>query len=171
MKCLRLGSVLILVSCLFILLSAQSQLRVYIEEVLVVGDRHEDLLYQRPGLTVYNNDNIYITDYDNSKVYIYSPDDSLILAFGREGRSEGEIFQPMGIEAIDSDAPHNHHKDNFIVVTDKFGLRVSKFSMHGRYLGSVNNFEIGLADSKFLYIAVDYFGSIYVPIDRIFVIE
>lgn len=109
-----------------------------------------------------SKNNIYVTDYDNSKIYIYSPDDSLIIAFGKEGRAEGEIFQPMGIEAIDKDAPHNHHHDNFIVVTDKYGLRISKFSMHGRYLGAVNNFEIGLADSRFLYVAVDYFGSIYV---------
>lgn len=109
-----------------------------------------------------SEDNIYVTDFDNSKIYIYSPQDSLILAFGREGRSESEIYQPMGIEVIDTHAPHNYHKDNFIVVTDKGGLRISKFSMHGRFMGSVHNFEIGLADSKFLYIAVDYFGSIYV---------
>jgi sugar lactone lactonase YvrE len=109
-----------------------------------------------------SENNLYITDFDNSKVYIYSADDSLMVTFGKQGRAVGEIYQPMGIEVIDANAPHNYHKDDFIIVTDKGGMRISKFSTRGRFVGSLQNFDIGLADAHFLYVAIDYYGSIYI---------
>ncbi len=109
-----------------------------------------------------SKNNLYVTDYDSSQVSIYSPTDSLILKFGKEESGLSKIYQPMGIEVIDADAPHNYYKDDFIVVTDNQGLRVSKFSTQGKLLGSVDNSALGLADAKFLYVAIDYFGSIYV---------
>lgn len=112
-----------------------------------------------------SKNNLFITDFDNSKIYVYAPDGSLLTTFGVAGRSVGEIFQPMGIEVIDAEAPHNHFHDDFVVVSDKYGLRISKFSTAGRFIGSVQNYDIGLADARFLYIAVDYFGSIYVSDD------
>ena len=109
-----------------------------------------------------SKNHLYVTDFDSSKVYIYDDHDSLILKFGKEGRSLSEIYQPMGIEVIDAHARFNLYGDDFIVVTDKYGLRISKFSLHGRFIGSVENFDIGLADAKFLYTAIDYYGNIYV---------
>uniref|UniRef100_A0A7C4XC41 FlgD/Vpr Ig-like domain-containing protein n=1 Tax=candidate division WOR-3 bacterium TaxID=2052148 RepID=A0A7C4XC41_UNCW3 len=113
-----------------------------------------------------SKNNLYVTDYDNSKVYVYSPQDSLLRSFGREGRSYGEIYQPMGIEVLDADAPHNHYQEDFVIITDNEGKRVSKFTTTGRFLNSVYNFEIGLADAKFLYCAIDYFGNVYITDER-----
>ena len=109
-----------------------------------------------------SQNNLYVTDYDSSKVYVYSPAGSIIRSFGRVGRAEGEIFHPMGIEVIDAQARHNYYKDAFIVITDNEGRRITRFSLQGRYLGSVNNFDLGLVETRFLYVAVDYFGCIYV---------
>ena len=106
--------------------------------------------------------NLYVTDFDNSRVYVFSPSDSLVLAFGIEGRAYGEIYQPMGIEVIDQAAPHNFHKDDYIIITDNYGMRISKFSRHGRFIGSVQNYELGLVNAHFLYVAIDYYGSIYI---------
>lgn len=113
-----------------------------------------------------SKNNLYITDYDNSKIYVYSPQDSLLRSFGREGRSYGEIYQPLGIEVIDADAGNNYHHDDFIVVVDNEGKRVSRFATSGRFLNSIYSFEIGLADANFLYCAVDYFGNIYVTDEK-----
>jgi hypothetical protein len=109
-----------------------------------------------------SKENLYVTDFDNSKIYVFSKNDSLILHFGKEGRGLSEIFQPLGIEVIDAEARHNHYQDNFIVVTDNFGTRISKFTTGGRFLGSIQSFELGLAEANFSYVAIDYFGSIYV---------
>ncbi len=113
-----------------------------------------------------SKNNLYITDYDNSKIYVYSPQDSLLRSFGREGRSYGEIYQPLGIEVIDAEAGNNYYHDDFIVVVDNEGQRVSRFATSGRFLNSIYSFEIGLADANFLYCAVDYFGNIYVTDDK-----
>ena len=106
--------------------------------------------------------NLYVTDFDNSCIYVYTPNDSLLYAFGTQGRAFGELYQPMGIEVIDADDSFNHYKDEFIVVTDNYGRRLSKFSTRGRFIGSVLCGDIGLPEAHFLYVAVDYFGSIYV---------
>jgi DNA-binding beta-propeller fold protein YncE len=117
----------------------------------------------RPFDVCFDSDNqLYVTDFDSSRVYVYSPDDSLLLSFGIEGRAYGELYQPTGIEVIDARAPYNRNKDDFVVVTDKYGTRVSKFSRHGRFMGSILASDVGLVDAHFLYVAVDYFGSIYV---------
>lgn len=113
-----------------------------------------------------SKNNIYVTDYDNSKIYVYSAQDSILRSFGIEGRSYGEIYQPLGIAVIDADAGNNYYHDDFIVVVDNEGKRVSRFATSGRFLNSIYSFEIGLADANFLYCAIDYFGNIYVTDEK-----
>jgi DNA-binding beta-propeller fold protein YncE len=109
-----------------------------------------------------SENNLYVTDFDSSKVHVFAPNDSLILSFGTEGRAYGEIYQPMGIEVIDTKDAHNFHKEDYIVITDRYGTRVSKFTRRGRFLGSVQSADLGLVDVHFLYVAIDFYGSIYV---------
>jgi len=109
-----------------------------------------------------SKNNLYVTDYDNAKIYVYTPNDSLIYQFGKEGKALGELYHPMGIEVIDANGPYNYYKDDFVVITDNDGKRVSQFSTNGRFLKAIYSFELGLADANFLYVAIDYFGSIYV---------
>ncbi len=126
----------------------------------IVGEIHTP---GRPfDLCFDSQNNLYVTDYDSSKVYVFSARDSLLRSFGRTGRAEGEIYHPMGIEVIDGKAKHNYYKDAFIVITDDDGKRITRFSLQGRYLGSVNNFDLGLVEAHFLYVAIDYFDCIYV---------
>ncbi len=127
---------------------------VLLDEIVMPG-RPYDVSFDSRG-------NLYVTDFDNSRIYVYSSEDSLLYTIGTPGRAFGELYQPMGIEVIDADGPYNHYKDEFIVVTDNYGLRVSKFSTRGRFIGSVLCGDIGLPEAHFLYVAVDYFGSIYV---------
>lgn len=98
MKYLRVGSILVLVSCLWIALSAQSQLSVYIEEVLAIGDSNEDLLYQRPGLTVDNEDNIYITDLRNNLIRKFDKNGLFTKETGLKGRRPVGLQGPSLIE-------------------------------------------------------------------------
>jgi DNA-binding beta-propeller fold protein YncE len=114
------------------------------------------------GVCLDSEDNLYVTDFDNSRIYVFSPDDSLMFQFGVEGRAQGEIYQPMGIAVIDAKAPDNFEKDDFLVVTDNYGTRISKFSRNGRFMGSVQSYDLGLVEGHFLYAAIDYYGSIYI---------
>ena len=114
------------------------------------------------GVCFDSENNLYVTDFDNSKVYVFSPQDSLLLSFGIPGKAYGEIYQPMGIAVIDARAPDNLHNDDFIIVTDNYGTRVSKFTRQGRFLSSVHDFELGLPDVYMHYVALDSYGSVYV---------
>jgi DNA-binding beta-propeller fold protein YncE len=109
-----------------------------------------------------SENNIYVTDFDSSRIYVFSPDDSLIAQLGTRGRAYGEIYQPMGIEVIDAGASDNFQNDDFLVITDNYGTRVSKFSRKGRFMASVQTYDLGLVDGNFMYTAIDYYGNIYV---------
>lgn len=129
----------------------------------VITQVGEILLPGRPFDVCFDSENnLYITDFDSSHIYVYSPQDSLIEQFGKIGRAAGEVYHPMGIEVIDANARYNHYKDDFIVITDNDGRRISKFSTHGSFQGCVYSFELGLVEASFEYVAIDYYGSIYV---------
>ncbi|MBE0434157.1 hypothetical protein IBX73_11945, partial [candidate division WOR-3 bacterium] len=114
------------------------------------------------GVAIDSENNLYVTDFDSSRIHVFSPDDSLIVTFGIPGQAYGEIRQPAGIAVIDTRAADNLHNDDFVVVIDDHGRRLSKFTRRGRFLGSVQHTDLGLADAGFLYAAVDAYGSIYV---------
>jgi len=94
----RLGSIVTLIFCAFILLVAQSQLSVFVEEVLVIGDSYEDLMYQRPGLTTDNEGNIYITDLRNNLIRKFDKNGELIKETGLKGRRPRELQGPSLIK-------------------------------------------------------------------------
>ncbi len=89
---MKWGSVFILVFCGFSVLFAQGQMSVYLEEVLVIGDADEDLMYQRPGLTTDNDGNIYITDLRNNLIRKFDPNGEFLNETGQKGR------RPRGLQ-------------------------------------------------------------------------
>lgn len=105
---------------------------------------------------------IYATDYDHAKVRVYDPAGTPLLEFGTPGRAYGELHQPLGIAVIDAGDPQNYYQEEFIVVVDNEGRRVSRFSISGRILNASLSSEIGLVDAGYRYCAIDYYGNIYV---------
>lgn len=127
---------------------------VWVKEISVPG-RPFDVALDSRG-------NIYVTDYDQSKILIFDSEGALLMSFGTPGRGRAELYQPMGIDVIDADAPDNFYREDFIAVVDNEGHRVSKFTRQGRFVSSQQNSDLGLAESRFLYVAIDYYGSIFV---------
>lgn len=114
------------------------------------------------GVAFDSKNNLYVTDHDNSRVLVFNAGDSLVFLFGTEGKVPGDIYKPLGVAVIDADAPDNFYHNDFLVLADDDGRRVSKFSRGGQFIGAINNFDIGLATTSFQYPAVDYYGSVYV---------
>jgi len=114
------------------------------------------------GVAFDSKNNLYVTDFDRSKVLVYDPAGALTLEFGIEGRAVGEIYQPMGIAVIDADAQDNAYREDFLVIADDDGQRISKFSRFGRFIAAQYNFDLSLTSTGFRYPAIDYYGSIYV---------
>lgn len=98
MMCKRLSLIVALIFCAFILLSAQDQISVFIEEVLAIGDADEDLMYQRPGLTTDNEGNIYITDLKNHLIRKFDKNGELLAETGLKGRRPQELQGPSLIK-------------------------------------------------------------------------
>jgi len=98
MKRLRFISVCAFLSVLFLLLSAQNQLSVSLEEVLVIGESYEDVLYQRPGLTTDSQGNIYITDLENNLIKKFDQNGELIIETGLKYRRPAGLQGPSLIK-------------------------------------------------------------------------
>ena len=114
------------------------------------------------GVAFDSKKNLYVTDFDRSKILVYDPAGALTLEFGTEGRALGEVYQPLGIAVIDAEAPDNIYREDFLVIADNDGQRISKFSRFGNFIGAQNNFDLSLTSAGFRYPAIDYFGSVYV---------
>ncbi len=101
MKLLRLIPICALFLGFFLLLTAQNQLSVSIEQVLAIGDSYEDLLYQRPGLTTDNQGNIYITDMENNLIKKFDLNGELIIETGLKYKRPAGLQGPSLIKYHD----------------------------------------------------------------------
>ena len=101
MKPLRFISICAFLLGAFLLLTAQNQLIVSIEEVLAIGDSYEDLLYQRPGLTTDNQGNIYITDLENNLIKKFDQNGELIKETGLKYKRPAGLQGPSLIKYHD----------------------------------------------------------------------
>jgi len=80
--------------CSLILFPSQSQLKVYLEEVLALGENFEDLIYQRPGVTTNEDGNIYMTDIKSNTIKKFSPAGELMNEIGHKGEGSGALSGP-----------------------------------------------------------------------------
>lgn len=94
MRQIKLGLIPFLIFCCIALLPAQKRMSVYIEEVLAIGDKFSDLIYQRPSLTTDNEGNIYITDSENNSIKKFSKNGELIKEVARIGEKSEEFRGP-----------------------------------------------------------------------------
>lgn len=97
-KWMRDSKRLTLLALLFFLtlsfLPGQIQLKVYLEEVLALGDTFEDMVYQRPGVATDEEGNIYTADLKNSSIKKYSETGELLAEVKEKGASQGQLMGP-----------------------------------------------------------------------------
>lgn len=98
MKYPKLSLITILFFCCISILPAQRRLSVYIEEVLAIGEKFEDLIYQRPGVTTDNEGNIYISDLENNSIKKYNKNGELIKESVQKGEESEEFRGPSLIK-------------------------------------------------------------------------
>lgn len=98
---------------------------------------------------------VYVTDYDSSRVLVCDSD-------GVVQTSWDDLDHPTAIAVIDADAGYNANRDDFVVVIDRQGQRLTRFSRTGEKLGSIEARDIGLANAEFAWCAIDFYGSVYV---------
>ena len=98
--------------------------------------------------------NIYVADTGNSRVQKFARDRSFLLAWGDEGKGDGQFMAPGGI-AVSADGT--------VYVTDEGRLDVQMFAANGTLLGTIG--ERGGTEGQFILpagVAVDGDGDAWV---------
>jgi len=98
---------------------------------------------------------VFVADTGNNRVLVFR-DDKLIQTWDMPDQL------PSGIAATDSTEQWSYYKDNFVVVIDRNGQRLQKFTRGGRALKAVNAAEINKPNAKFMHAAIDYYSHIFV---------
>jgi len=107
------------------------------------------------GLTVDNEDNIYVTDNNNGRIQKFDRYGNFLLKWGSAGNGNGQFWQPQRI-ATDSTG-------NSVYVADTSNNRIQKFDRNGNFLlkwGST-----GTGDGQFTSptgIKVDNAGNVWI---------
>jgi hypothetical protein len=99
--------------------------------------------------------NVYITDMSNDRIQVLSNDGKFISHIK-------DLDKPTGIAVIDDGDRWNYYRDNFICVIDKNGRRIQKFSLEGKLLAKSEAYRLGLENSKFSSLCIDFYANIYV---------
>lgn len=110
--------------------------------------------------------NIYVTDTGNNRVQVFDSNGDFIRSFGSDRCRPWLLDHPDGIAVIDDRDRWYYYKDDFLVVADLNGKRLNKFTLRGKKTASVEAKGIGLEDAYFAYIAIDYYGNVWVT-DRL----
>jgi hypothetical protein len=105
-------------------------------------------------VTISADRTVFVADTGNNRVLVFR-DDKL-------AQSWDNLSSPSGIAATDSTEQWSYYKDNFIIVLDRGGQRLQKFTRDGRLLKVVTAAEIGKPNARFMYAAIDYYSNIFV---------
>jgi DNA-binding beta-propeller fold protein YncE len=98
--------------------------------------------------------NIYVADTGNARVQKFAPDRSFLLAWGSEGKGDGQFVTPSGI-AIDA--------EGIVYVSDEGRSDVQKFDSEGQFLETIG--APGSEDGQFWLpagVAIDGNGEVWI---------
>jgi hypothetical protein len=104
---------------------------------------------------------LYVTDTSNDRVQIFDSEGQFLLQFGGPDTKRGRLRAPQGIAVIDRHARWSYYHKPFIVVSDSGNHRIQKFSLDGELIQSVTAADIGSPNSRFAYLAIDYYSNVY----------
>jgi len=108
------------------------------------------------GVAVDSRNNLYFTESESSRIYISDSIGNIIRII------KEDLSHPTAIAVIDRDDPNNFHREEFIAVIDLGNKRLQKFSLSGRLLEYTDVRGIGMSEAIFSYLAIDYYGNIFV---------
>jgi len=97
---------------------------------------------------------VFVADTGNNRVLVFRED--------KLTQTWEEFVSPSGIAATDSTEAWSFHKDNFVIVIDRHGQRLQKFTREGRLLKTIAAADINKPNAKFMYAALDYYSNVFV---------
>ena len=108
--------------------SHDGKLQLTLGERAVPGD--DDKHFNQPSdVAVASDGSIFVSDgYGNNRIVKFSPDGKFLLAWGKNGKAQGQLDLPHGI-AVDGDR---------VFVADRGNKRIQIFDLQGRFIAKWN---------------------------------
>lgn len=141
------------------LLIPKSQLN-WVGEITSAGGKN---LSGPRGVALDAQGNLYITDSGNNRVLVFagSAGNPFLREFG-----SGELTGPDGIAVVDKSMNDQANLEDFLVVIDQEGNHLSKYSLDGKRLATVDLDKTIGHPGKMEFAALDFFNSVWVTDSR-----
>ncbi len=105
--------------------------------------------------------NLYVGDTGNHRIQMFDPQNQYLGGFGTPGTAAGELWFPRAITVTTKAERWSHFKDEFVVIADRQGSRLQKFSLEGQFLCGAAVADFFGQDGEINYIALDYYSNIW----------
>lgn len=104
---------------------------------------------------------LYVADTGNDRVVSLTSTGSFVSSFAGDDSAGLSLDSPTGISVVEADDPWISRRQDFVVVVDSGGRRISKFTTDGRIVASLNSADVPVAEASFGGVAIDYYGNVY----------
>ncbi|MBN1150537.1 SMP-30/gluconolactonase/LRE family protein [candidate division WOR-3 bacterium] len=110
------------------------------------------------GVALDKSGNVWVTEIENDRISVFDRNGNFIKVIG-----VGFLNDPFGIALIDRKDPWNYYRDrDYIVVSDNSNKRLTMFNFAGDRIKSLDGLDLGFENISLNYVAIDYYGMIYV---------
>lgn len=108
---------------------------------------------------------VYVADGGNDRVVVVDTAgvDGTLLGVFTGG--EAGLVSPFDVDVIDG-PEFNYHDEAFMVVSDRDGARLSRLDLDGGAIASVSYAGVTGGAGGFDYVAIDYYGNVFVTDSR-----
>ncbi len=104
---------------------------------------------------------LFVADTGNDRVAVMSPVGEPLSVLGGDPEAGVLLEGPVGIAVVEGEDAWINRNREFLVVSDRERTRLVKLSLDGTVLATAEAGESPLADARFGYLAVDYYGNVY----------
>lgn len=109
---------------------------------------------------------LYVADTGNDRIVVMDPSGEWLYEITGRLDSNIALEGPTGLAVVEGEDPWISTPESFMVVADRAGGRLIKLTLEGRVKAVVDAGSLSEEGARFDYLAVDYYGSVYVT-DRI----
>lgn len=119
--------------------------------------RGDSILFRSPrGIALGSDGTLYVSDTGNNRVVVIDRSGCLERVIGAR-----ILRYPEAIALLDREEPWSYRKDDFLLIIERNGRNLVKFSLAGELLKSITTAGIGFPNAKLRGVAIDYYHQIY----------
>lgn len=121
-----------------------------------------DLQFNEPSAVALGaSGRLYVCDTGNDRIVVMTPAGEPLETIEGDLSSGVRLEEPRGLAVVEADDPWISRGRDFVVVSDRDGRRLLKFSRQGDLKCSVEARELPVPDARVEALAIDFYGNVY----------